>query len=155
MIDLDADWLAFLVLLAAWAFMLLGCFFLLVGAFGLIRLPDFWSRLHAASIIDSAGVFFILIALALVSGPNLVTVKLVLIAIFLGITGPTASHAVANAAWVAGSRPRDTVEDQTGDGFTPVLPLRPHGPLSSSATPSSATPSSVTPSGAIPGEGAR
>ena len=106
--------------LLSWAFLVVGGFFLLVGAFGMIRLPDFWSRIHAASIIDSAGAFFILIGLGIQGGLTLVTVKLVLIAIFLGITGPTASHAVANAAWIAGSRPKDAVEDQTGDDFVAV-----------------------------------
>ena len=99
----------------SWAALVVGAFFFLVGAFGMIRLPDFWSRIHAASIIDSAGAFFILIGLALQGGLTLVTVKLVLIAIFLGITGPTASHAVANAAWIAGSRPKDAVQDDTAE----------------------------------------
>lgn len=104
----------------SWAALVAGSAFFLVGAFGMVRLPDFWSRIHAASIIDSAGAFFILIGLALQGGLTLVTVKLVFIAVFLGITGPTASHAVANAAWIAGSRPKDIVEDQTGDDFTAV-----------------------------------
>ena len=104
--------------IASWLLMAAGGFFLVVGAFGMVRLPDFWSRLHAASIIDSAGAFFILIALALQAGLSLVTLKLALIALFLFITGPTASHAVANAAFVAGSRPRDIVRDDT-DPFEP------------------------------------
>ena len=123
-----------LVDILSWVAIAAGAFFLLVGAFGMIRLPDFWSRLHAASIIDSAGVFFILIGLGLQGGLTLVTVKLVLIAVFLGITGPTASHAVANAAWIAGSRPKDIVEDQTGDDFEAVpFPVR--GPLRSPVPP--------------------
>ena len=105
--------------IASWALMLAGGFFLLVGALGLIRLPDFWSRLHAASIIDSAGAFLLLLALALQAGLTLVTLKLALIALFLFITGPTASHAVANAAFVAGSRPRNAVRDDT-EPFEPV-----------------------------------
>ena len=110
---------------ASWALMLAGGFFLLVGALGLIRLPDFWSRLHAASIIDSAGAFLILLALALQAGLTLVTLKLALIALFLFITGPTASHAVANAAFVAGSRPRNAVRDDT----EPFEPSRSPGGL--------------------------
>ena len=119
---IDASWGELLIDLLSWAFLLAGGFFLLVGAFGMIRLPDFWSRVHAASIIDSAGAFFILIGLSIQGGLTLVTVKLVLIAIFLGITGPTASHAVANAAWIAGSRPKDAVEDQTSDVAPVPLP---------------------------------
>ena len=119
------DWLEIVVDVVSWAFMLAGAFFLLVGALGMIRLPDFWSRIHAASIIDSAAAFFILIALALQAGLTLVTLKLALIALFLFITGPTASHAVANAAFVAGSRPKDAVRDDT----EPFEPSRSPGGL--------------------------
>ncbi len=97
----------------SWACMLSGGFFLLVGALGTIRLPDFWSRLHAVSIIDSAGAGLILLGLMLQAGLTLIMVKLVIIGIFLMITGPTASQAVANAAFVSGSRPRNMVEDVT------------------------------------------
>ena len=98
----------------SWISLMTGGFFLLIGSLGMIRLPDFWSRLHAASIIDSAGLGLILLGLILQAGFTFVTVKLFLIVIFLLITGPTASHAVANAAFVSGSRPLDMVEDQTG-----------------------------------------
>lgn len=106
MIDLFVDvltWISFVV----------GGFFMLVGSFGMIRLPDFWSRAHAAGIIDSAGAGLILFGLILQAGFTLITVKLLLIALFLFITGPTASHAVANAAFVSGLRPLDIVEDQS------------------------------------------
>ena len=103
--------------IASWIALLAGSFFLFVGALGMVRLPDFWSRLHAASVLDSAGVGLLLFGLALQAGFTLVTVKLVLIALFLLITGPTAAHAVANAAFVSGSRPVDLVEDEIA---TPV-----------------------------------
>ena len=102
-----------LVTILSWASFIVGGLFLLVGSLGMVRLPDFWARLHAASIIDSAGLGLILLGMMLQGGFTLVTVKLVLIVIFLLITGPTASHAVANAALVSGSRPKDTVEDVT------------------------------------------
>jgi multicomponent Na+:H+ antiporter subunit G len=82
------------------------------------RVPDFWSRLHAVSIIDSAGAGLILLGLMLQAGLTLIMVKLVIIVIFLLITGPTASHAVANAAFVSGSRPRNMVEDVTEETST-------------------------------------
>ncbi len=78
---------------------------MIVGAFGTLRFPDFWSRLHAASITDSAGVILLLIGMCLHSGLTLVTVKLIIIGAFLFITGPTSTHAVANAALVSGSAP--------------------------------------------------
>ncbi|MEL6967905.1 MAG: monovalent cation/H(+) antiporter subunit G [Pseudomonadota bacterium] len=97
----------------AWAFILSGSFFLFVGSLGMVRLRDFWARIHAASIIDSAGAGLLLFGMMLGTGFSLVTVKLVLIVVFLAITGPTASHAVVNAAFSIGSRPKDLLEDAT------------------------------------------
>ena len=89
----------------SWVLIVSGSFFVLVGAFGTWRLPDFWSRLHAASVTDSAGMILLVAGMCLQSGLTLVTVKLIVIGIFLFITGPTATHAVANAALVSGLRP--------------------------------------------------
>ena len=89
----------------SWALILSGGFFTIVGALGIWRFPDFWARLHAASITDSAGMILLLAGMCVQAGFTLVTVKLILIGIFLFITGPTATHAVANAALVSGSRP--------------------------------------------------
>lgn len=97
----------------SWISFLVGGFFLFVGSLGMVRLQDFWARLHAASILDSAGVGLILFGMMLQSGLTLITVKLIIIVIFLFLTGPTASHAVANAAFVSGSRPPDLVDDVT------------------------------------------
>lgn len=99
----------------SWASFIVGGFFLLIGSLGMLRLQDFWARLHAASIIDSAGVGLILFGMMLQTGLTLVTVKIALIVLFLLITGPTASHAVANAAFVSGSRPMDMVDDVTAE----------------------------------------
>ncbi|MFD0915890.1 monovalent cation/H(+) antiporter subunit G [Pseudahrensia aquimaris] len=104
----------------AWACILAGGFFLVIGSLGMVRFPDFWSRLHAASVIDSAGIGLLLLGMMVHSGFTMVTVKLVLIVVFLFITGPTATHAVANAAFISGSRPKDMVEDET----TAPEPLR-------------------------------
>ncbi len=89
----------------SWIFIIGGAGFLIVGSIGVIRFPDFWSRLHAAAIIDSAATALFLLGMIMQSGLTLVTVKLALIGLFLFITGPTATHAVANAAFVSGSRP--------------------------------------------------
>ena len=94
----------------SWASFAASAFFLLIGALGMVRLPDFWARLHAASIIDTAGLAFLILGLMFQSGLSLVTVKLALIIVFLVITGPTASHAVANAAFVSGARPSEKIE---------------------------------------------
>ncbi len=91
----------------AWALIAAGSGFLLIGAFGVLRLPDFWARLHAASIGDSAGMLLLFAGMAVHSGLTLVTVKLIIIALFLLLTGPTSTHATANAAFVSGLRPRE------------------------------------------------
>ena len=84
----------------SWIFILLGSLLLLVGSIGLIRLPDFWSRLHGASITDTGGVLFLLIGMMIQAGSIWIFLKLVAIGIFLFISSPTASHAIANAAYV-------------------------------------------------------
>ncbi len=99
----------------SWISFLVGGFFLLVGSMGMVRLQDFWARLHAASVIDSAGLGLLVFGMMLQSGFTLITVKFLLIILFLLITGPTATHAVANAAFVSGSRPLDYVEDVTAE----------------------------------------
>ncbi len=89
----------------SWVFILSGSGFALIGAIGALRFPDFWSRLHAISITDSAGMILLVIGMCLQAGPTLVTVKLLIIGAFLFITGPTSTHAIANAALVTGLRP--------------------------------------------------
>jgi multicomponent Na+:H+ antiporter subunit G len=100
MIGLELFWEAL-----SWVFIVLGSFFTIVGAVGMIRFPDFWSRLHAASITDSAGVILLILGMCIQAGFTLVTVKLIIIGVFLFITGPTSTHAIANAAMVSGLRP--------------------------------------------------
>ena len=82
-----------------------GSIFVLIGAFGLVRLPDFYTRLHAAGITDTLGAELILIGLMFQAGFSLVTVELILISLFIFFTSPTATHAVANAARVMGLKP--------------------------------------------------
>ena len=109
----------------SWIFMVSGAFFVVVGAFGSWRLGDFWARLHAASVTDSAGVILLIVGMCLQAGLSLVTVKLLIIGIFLFITGPTATHAVANAALVSGLRPK------VAEGLVAAEPA----PLVSSSAP--------------------
>ena len=82
-----------------------GSIFVLIGGFGLIRLPDFYTRLHAAGITDTLGAELILLGLMFQAGLSLVTVKLIFISLFIFFTSPTATHAVANAARVMGLKP--------------------------------------------------
>ena len=80
---------ALFIEILSWVLILSGSFFAVVGAVCIYRFPDFWARLHAASISDSAGVILLLLGMALQAGLTLITVKLLLIGLFLFITGPT------------------------------------------------------------------
>lgn len=104
----------------SWVLILAGSIFLVIGAIGLIRLPDFWSRLHALSVLDSAGVLLLLSGMCIQGGWSLVTVKLVIIGLFLLITGPTATHALANAALVSGLRPMPGTQDPNAGADDPT-----------------------------------
>jgi multicomponent Na+:H+ antiporter subunit G len=106
--------MALAVDIASWVLLVGGGVFLLIGGTGLLRLPDFYTRLHAAGITDTMGTELILLGLMLQAGFSLVTVKLILIGLFLFFTSPTATHAVANAALVAGLKPK-LAPDAPGD----------------------------------------
>ena len=83
----------------------LGVISILIGALGLIRLPDVYARIHAAGIIDTAGVAFFILGMICLSGWSLVTVKLILIGIFLFFTSPISGHAIARVAHLSGITP--------------------------------------------------
>ncbi|WP_394132360.1 monovalent cation/H(+) antiporter subunit G [Shewanella maritima] len=76
----------------------LGAFFSLTGAVGLFKFPDFFTRVHAASVTDTIATILIFGGLILLTDFDLVTIKLAFILVFLLLTGPTASHALAKSA---------------------------------------------------------
>ena len=92
-----------------------GIIALLVGALGLIRLPDLYSRTHAVGMMDTSGVGFIILGLIIHEGFTLISVKLALVGIFLFFTSPIATHAVAQVAHRSGLKPviEDNPEDQS------------------------------------------
>jgi len=79
-----------------------GAAFCVVGGVGVLRMPDFYTRTHAASIPDTLGAGLILVGLMLQGGGWIVTVKLVFVLALLLLTGPTASHALVKAAHASG-----------------------------------------------------
>ena len=99
MMDLVLDVLSWMCLLG-------GAIFLLIGAIGVLRFPDFYTRLHAVSICDTLGASLVLLGLMLQGGLSLVTVKLLLMFYFMIFTGPTAVHALARAALQGKLKPR-------------------------------------------------
>ena len=91
--------------LISWVLLLAGSVFSLIGAVGIIRLPDVFTRMHGAGIIDTLGAGLILAGLMVQAGLTMVTVKLILIVAFLFFTSPAATHALARAALGAGVEP--------------------------------------------------
>jgi len=82
-----------------------GGFFCLVGAVGLLRMPDFFTRTHAASVLETLGAGLLLVGLALQAGFTLITAKLLIIGLLIFFTSPTAAHALAKAALARGIQP--------------------------------------------------
>ena len=87
------------------ALILAGGFFLVVGGVGLVRLPDLFTRLHAAGVGDTLGTGLFVLGFMVQAGFGTVTLKLVLVLLFLLLTGPVATHALAKAALHGGVRP--------------------------------------------------
>ena len=86
-------------------FIVCGVIALLIGSLGLLRLPDVYCRIHAVGMIDTAGASFIILGMIIHEGFTLVSVKLVLIGVFLFFTSPIATHAVAQVAYKSGVAP--------------------------------------------------
>jgi multicomponent Na+:H+ antiporter subunit G len=97
---------------AIWFCLVAGSVFCVIGGIGVIRMPDFYTRTHAASITDTLGATLILLGLGLHSGLNLISVKLVFVLFLVYVTSPTAAHALVKAAYSKGLTAPD-VEDTT------------------------------------------
>jgi multicomponent Na+:H+ antiporter subunit G len=90
--------MALAIEILSWALILLGSFFTVAGAIGLVRMPDVFTRMHSLSVIDTAGVGFLFLGLMLQSGLSLVTLKLLFILALFFFAGPVITHALAQAA---------------------------------------------------------
>ena len=89
----------------SWLLLTSGGLFVLVGGIGALRMPDLYTRMHAASVTDSIGPILVIGGLMLQAGMTLASIKLAAILLFLLLTGPTASNALASAAILSGHRP--------------------------------------------------
>ena len=89
----------------SWLSLVVGGVFCVIGALGLVRMPDFYTRMHAASVIETLGAGCILLGLMLQAGLTLVAVKLLLIGVLIFFASPTATHALARAAMIRGQKP--------------------------------------------------
>jgi multicomponent Na+:H+ antiporter subunit G len=105
--------------LVSWVLILAGAFFIVVGAVGLLRMPDVYTRMHAASVTDTLGAGFLFAGLMVQAGLSLVALKLGFILVLFFFIGPVATHALAQAALHAAVRPllaedrRGRLEDQS------------------------------------------
>jgi multicomponent Na+:H+ antiporter subunit G len=99
--------------IASWALILLGSFFTVVGALGLVRMPEIFTRMHAASVIDTLGVGLLIAGMVLQAGFTLVTLKLIFLLGLFVVTGPVVTHALAQACLHEGVKPLLT-EDRRG-----------------------------------------
>ena len=99
--------------IVSWILLLTGGFFVFVGGVGALRMPDLYTRMHAASLTDTLGTLLMLLGLVLQSGWTLASAKIFAILLFLMLTAPTAAYALGNAARLAGLAPKRSAEEES------------------------------------------
>jgi multicomponent Na+:H+ antiporter subunit G len=91
----------------SWLLLTSGGVFVFIGGLGALRMPNLYTRMHAASLTDTMGAVLILGGIMLQAGLTLATIKLAIILLFLLLTSPTASNALASAAILSGVQPKE------------------------------------------------
>lgn len=86
-------------------FVVTGILFMLVGSIGIIRLPDFYSRTHAVSKSDTLGIIFVISGLVIYEGLSQSSMKLIFVILFITLSNPVGTHALARAALKKGLKP--------------------------------------------------
>jgi len=100
--------------IGSWLLFGLGSVVLFIGAVGVLRMPTLYTRMHAASLTDSLGAIAVLGGIMLQAGWSLAALKLLAILLFLLLTSPTSSYALANAALLngeGGSKPDEAATE--------------------------------------------
>lgn len=117
----------------SWLLIVAGAFFVVVGGLGLLRMPDVFTRMHAASVTDTVGAGLMLLGMMLAAGFSLISVKLAIILLVILFTSPVATHALAQAALHAGLDPllakgggrrSEASTDESSTGMTPAKGTR-------------------------------
>ncbi|MEO6743319.1 MAG: monovalent cation/H(+) antiporter subunit G [Caldimonas sp.] len=98
--------------IASWVCLVAGGLFCIVGATGMLRMPDFYTRMHAASVVDTLGAGLILLGLILQAGVTLIAVKLLMVGLLVFFTSPAAAHALARAAMSRGLNPELAAQEE-------------------------------------------
>ena len=93
-----------------------GIFFMLVGSIGIIRLPDFYSRTHAVSKSDTLGITLVILGLIIFEGLTINSLKLTFIVLFIALSNPIGTHALARAAYKRQVKPQLRDDDQQTEG---------------------------------------
>ena len=91
--------------IASWLLIVAGSFFTVVGALGLVRMPEIFSRMHAASVMDTLGVGLLILGMMLQAGLSLVALKLLILLALFFFTAPVITHALARACLHEGIEP--------------------------------------------------
>lgn len=95
--------------------LLLGGFLTLTGAVGLLRLPNFFTRLHAASVTESLAAPLLIIGVILDSELTLDTTKLLMLILIMTVSNPTITHALCRAAAIGGTTPNMKTQTSISD----------------------------------------
>lgn len=103
----------------SWVCLLSGSFFCISGGVGLLRFPNFFTRVHAAGVTDTLGAGLILLGLMFQAGDPITLIKLILVLLFAWLTGPTATHALAKSAMHGGVKPAPRIDSDNDRGETP------------------------------------
>ncbi len=91
----------------SWLLLTTGGVFVFIGGLGALRMPNLYTRMHAASLTDTMGAILVIGGIMLQAGLTLATIKLAAILLFLLLTSPTASNALASAAILSGLQPEE------------------------------------------------
>lgn len=111
------SWLPLIRDIASWLLLLSGSFFFLVGAIGMVRMPDVFTRMHSASVTETLGCGLLLAGMMLQAGWSQVSGKLFILGALFFLTAPVATHALAQAALHMGVRPKLDDEGDLGDAM--------------------------------------
>jgi multicomponent Na+:H+ antiporter subunit G len=106
--------MVFFIDIASWILLSIGGLFVLIGGIGVLRMPTLFTRIHASSLTDTMGAILILGGVMLQAGLTLATIKVAAILLFLLLTSPTASNALASAALLDANHSDDAVNSSVG-----------------------------------------
>jgi|TARA_B110000444_G_scaffold201581_1_gene193576 multicomponent Na+:H+ antiporter subunit G len=102
-----------LVDIFSWLLIIIGCIFSIISAVGILRLPDVYTRMHAAGLGDTLALGAFGLGMMLQAGWTIVSVKLFLILLFMFFASPTTTHALAKAAMTGKVKPLVTEDRRT------------------------------------------